>query len=81
MRSDIPQGLRWGQISILTTMECLFNIQGGLGGLVVYFIPSLIESWLSPVQLLVSVVLLLLGAGFTYCSISINGIRDPKFTS
>ncbi len=69
---------RWEQISILTAAECFFNLIGGLGGLLFFFAPSLFGSGpLPPVQLLVSVVLLLFGIAFTYFYNAVNGLRSP----
>lgn len=68
----------WEQISILTAGECLFNLVGGLGGIVFYFAPSLLGiPQLPPVQLFVSIVLLLLGISFTYFYNHVNGFKSP----
>ena len=68
----------WEQISILTAMELFFNLVGGIGGVVAFFVPSLLGiKSLPPVQLLVSVVLVLFGAAFTYFYLQVNGARQP----
>lgn len=68
----------WEQIGILTAAECFFNLVGGLGGIVAYFAPALFGiSALPPVQLLVSVVLLLFGISFAYFYNQVNGLRSP----
>jgi hypothetical protein len=67
----------WEQISILTSVECVFNLLGGIGGVIVFFIPSLVGYQLPPVQLLVSVILLLLGVAFVYFYTNIQGWRQP----
>lgn len=68
----------WEQISILTSAECFFNLVGGVGGLVAFFAPGLLGiPNLPPVQLLVSVILLLLGIAFTYYYYKINGLKSP----
>src|SRR4029079_8306636 len=68
----------WDQISILTAMEIFFNLVGGIGGIIVYFVPSIlgVES-LPPVQLVVSIVLLLFGAAFSYFYLQVNGAKQP----
>lgn len=69
---------RWEQISILTAVECFFNLVGGLGGIVAYFVPAVFGILpLPPVQLLVSVVLLLFGIAFAYYYNSVSGLRLP----
>jgi len=68
----------WDQISILTAIECFFNLAGGIGGILIFFMPALVgERNLPPVQLLVSVVLLLFGIAFTYYYTSLNSFRSP----
>lgn len=68
----------WEQISILTAAESFFNVVGGLGGIVAFFAPSLLGvSALPPVQLLVSVVLLLFGVAFTFFYNKVNGWKSP----
>jgi hypothetical protein len=68
------RSVRWEQVSILTAMLAFGNLFGGLGGMVAYFFPGLfaLSEPYPPVQLLVSVVLLLLGAAFTYFYLSHN---------
>ncbi len=69
---------RWEQVSLVTAMLAFFTLVGGIGGLIAYFVPSLIGiDRLPPVQLLVSVILLLLGLAFTYFYTSIQGWRAP----
>jgi len=69
---------RWEQISILTAAECFFNLVGGVFGIIVFFIPSIIGvQSIPPVQLLVSVVLLLFGISFTYFYNQVNGFKSP----
>jgi hypothetical protein len=59
-------------------MECFFNLIGGLGGIMVFFVPSLVgETNLPPVQLLVSTVLLVFGIAFTYLYSTAQGFRSP----
>lgn len=68
----------WEQISILTAAESFFNVVGGIGGIIAFFAPSLFGiSALPPVQLLVSVVLLLFGAAFTFFYNRVNGFNSP----
>lgn len=69
---------RWEQIAILTAMTIFFNLVGGIGGVIVYFVPSLIGvTSLPPVQLLVSVVLILFGVAFGYFYLQVNGAKQP----
>lgn len=68
----------WEQISILTAAECFFNLVGGIGGVIAYFMPALIGlKTIPPVQLLVSVVLLLFGIAFTYFYNKADGFKSP----
>ncbi len=69
---------RWEQISLFTAMLIFANLVGGIGGVIAYFVPSLlgVES-LPPVQLLVSVVLVLFGSAFTYFYLQVNGAKQP----
>lgn len=68
----------WEQISILTAAESFFNVVGGVGGIVAYFSTSILGiSALPPVQLLVSIVLLLFGISFTYYYNKVNGFKSP----
>lgn len=68
----------WAQISILTLMECFFNLVGGIGGLVAFFAPSLLGvPSLPPVQLLVSIIFVLLGIAFASYYYKINGLKSP----
>ncbi len=69
---------RWDQISILTAMEIFFNLVGGIGGVIVFFVPSLLGiNSLPPVQLLVSVILILFGSAFAYFYLQVNGAKQP----
>jgi ABC-type polysaccharide/polyol phosphate export permease len=72
------RALHWEQISILTAAESFFNLLGGLGGILIFFAPSLfgIES-LPPVQLLISVILVLFGLAFAFFYNKVNGLRPP----
>lgn len=71
----------WEQISILTAAECFFNLVGGIGGIIAFFAPSLLGiPALPPVQLLVSVILLLLGIAFGYYYNKVNGIQVPQLS-
>lgn len=73
---------RWEQISIVTAMEMFFNLVGGIGGILAYFVPSIfgLDS-LPPVQLLVAVVMLLFGAAFGYFYLQVNGAKQPDLKS
>ena len=69
---------KWEQISILTAVECFFNLVGGIAGVVAYFVPSILGVTALPaVLLLVSVVLTLFGLAFTYFYTSVQGWRPP----
>jgi len=69
---------RWEQISILTAAECFFNLVGGIFGIIAFLVPSLVGlQSIPPVQLLVSVVLLLFGIFFTYFYNNVNGFKSP----
>lgn len=73
---------RWDQISILTAMEVFFNLVAGLGGVIAFFAPSLLGiNSLPPVQLLISVILLLFGAAFAYFYLQMNGAKQPALTA
>jgi hypothetical protein len=72
------RAMSWEQISILTVMECFFNLIGGIGGVIAYLAPSLFGiAQLPPVQLLVSVVLMLFGIAFSYFYLTVNRVRAP----
>jgi preprotein translocase subunit SecY len=72
---------RWEEVSLVTAMLAFFTGVGGIGGLIAYFFPSLIGiDRLPPVQLLVSIILLLLGIAFTYFYTSIQGWHAPLGT-
>jgi hypothetical protein len=59
-------------------MECFFNLIGGIGGVIAYLAPSLFGiAQLPPVQLLVSVVLMLFGIAFSYFYLTVNRVRAP----
>jgi hypothetical protein len=63
---------------VVTAMFAFFTGGGGLGSLIAYLVPSLIGiDRLPPVQLLVSIILLLLGIAFTYFNTSIQGWHAP----
>src|SRR5215510_7121179 len=69
---------RWEQISILTAAECFFNLVGGVFCGIAFFIPSLsgVQS-IPPLQLLVSVVLVLFYIFFTYFYNQVNVFQSP----
>lgn len=69
---------RWEQISIFTAMLIFFTVVGGVGGLIAFFVPSVLGvDALPPVQLVVSIVLVIFGAAFTYFYLQINGAKQP----
>ena len=72
----------WEQISIVTAMEGFFNLVGGIGGLVAYFVPSILGvDSLPPVQLVVAIVLTVLGIAFAYFYLQANRALQPALKS
>jgi hypothetical protein len=69
----------WDQISILTFVGAFSNLLGGVGSLLLYFAPGTfgIEP-LPPVSLIVAVAYTLLGLGFLYFYLQVNGARPPR---
>ncbi|HZQ10846.1 MAG TPA: hypothetical protein VFD70_29995 [Anaerolineae bacterium] len=70
---------RWDQISILTFIGAFANVLGGVGSLLLYFVPGAFGiTQLPPVSLVVAVLYTLLGLGFLYFYLQINGARTPQ---
>jgi hypothetical protein len=68
----------WEQIAILTFIVAVGNLLGGLGSLLIYFVPGMFGiTQLPPVSLITAVIYSLLGLGFAYFYLQVNGARAP----